>query len=482
MISIGVLTVGYFITTSAVQRDLSLPKALARRDVENNRVEIPLATSFTLVSDIDRIWHDPQRREIRVLLSPQRRCQRPKIRGRLSGPALGMLKWDHDSIFYNQTATKDVLVGRYRVPSGGKYYLELIALFCEAPLYHQAFDTMCLEDTTNHTITASGASIDVLPPTEAELSIGFWKAKNHSVSASHPLYTRKQLVGCFPEPARQKKLANHEVVRRPTQENINQTLHVRDPTECAQADSLERANDYTFVWNNPSIRDVLFNEKGKVVGDLMQFDAGAEKETVCFLGMSHARNMVGVMDKMGITQAIQPALQHWLLVLYNKTENAHMARAKGKFVWGRYDNLPKVKADLHCERGLVAMGQWASSVWGKSPLTFYEYEERMRETLLSMREAGIEPILRDLTTHTLSELESYCPPLSWEAHALDGYNEILRRLSREMNVPFIDLSFLTEPRWDAHQDMTHPHGELLWRMSNVIVRFLMARDPSVARS
>lgn len=61
-------------------------------------VNIDLDKGSTFYNDIQFIRHLPEKREIHVRFKHNRRCQCPKLKGRLSGPYLAIIEWDQNSI------------------------------------------------------------------------------------------------------------------------------------------------------------------------------------------------------------------------------------------------------------------------------------------------------------------------------------------------------------------------------------------------
>jgi hypothetical protein len=69
-----------------------------------------------------------------------------------------------------------------------------------------------------------------------------------------------------------------------------------------------------------------------------------------------------------------------------------------------------------------------------------------------------------LTAHALE-----CPPVDWRTPtAMNGYSEVIQRVCREMNITFLDTTFLTAPVWDASPDYCHLDN----RTSNAELLFL----------
>jgi hypothetical protein len=232
--------------------------------------------------------------------------------------------------------------------------------------------------------------------------LGFWKWKNHNganvnvtnnvtmIPTYRPLYTRKQLVGCWDEGERDKKLG---LIKQHMNKNI--TISLRAPNECEAVASLARFEDYEFAWNDDTVSDVLFDTaSGTITGEIQQFQQQGKVEKLCFMGMSHSRNMVQAVGKLHLDAGqIKVVHQHWMLIVFIASENWNAVQIKRKaskpavINWfGRIEGYQEPPRLLSCScgnwtMGCVRMGSVAS--------VFYQYEERMRELVGMVRIAGI---------------------------------------------------------------------------------------------
>jgi hypothetical protein len=226
---------------------------------------IPLATNVsTLSADVIKVSHFPNSAKIIIYLktpASERRCEFPTFRARLSGNAIAIVEWDVPTIVnmdgVDHSDHSNEIVGYYRVPSKGKYYIEIISLFCETISYNTNFKAMCLEDPNRHRITADTASIQVSKDVSiAGMHIGFWKWKDPTKEIV-PLFTRFQGQGC---------------------------LGQVDNQTCNDTANLTRFDDYTFTWSGPESD-----------GDLTNNYTGLQPLKLCIVGFSHAREMIGQM-------------------------------------------------------------------------------------------------------------------------------------------------------------------------------------------
>ena len=446
------------------------------------------STNNSLSSDIDKIYHSPRKQEIHVHLTTvgnflyyKRRCKSPKLRARLSGPYLALVTWDHDSIFanmnidmnnhtsndkdYDNDNDVNVIIGHYQVPKGGTYFIEIIAILCEAPRYHDNFTSTCLEDPNNNVISAYNATINVLDPPAPKPNTedsknnihgpgkptpGFWKWKGDlSENVTQvvtiqqkreyaPLITRFQPITCWNE-------------KNKTTRNIHR---------CDEKEDRQRFLDYQFEWQNDTINDSLRIGRTRI-GDLEQFKAKEEK--ICIFGVSHSHFIRLYSDDLLLTQNITFG---------------------GIITLIKYEIMPEASADLskdyidakqkfNCTKGLVGFGQWPGSYDGGRPVLFWQYEQLMNRVVKTMREIGIEPIFRALHWIPVAARVGSCPPGDWRVHAMEGYNEILKKVGKELNVPYLDSESIVAPMWDESADFNHVKDERAWREVNFIMRDLI---------
>jgi hypothetical protein len=59
-------------------------------------------------------------------------------------------------------------------------------------------------------------------------------------------------------------------------------------------------------------------------------------------------------------------------------------------------------------------------------------------------------------TNPLNSRSIECPPGDWRSPtAMNGYSEVIQHVCREMNISFLDATFVTAPVWDASPDFNH---------------------------
>ena len=89
---------------------------------------LPIDENSTIASDIDKIWHEPETKEVCVQLKQDARCPHPALVGRLSGPALAILEWNE-----RPSDQGTVLCGAYDHYwlDAGYYFVEILITHCK---------------------------------------------------------------------------------------------------------------------------------------------------------------------------------------------------------------------------------------------------------------------------------------------------------------------------------------------------------------
>lgn len=276
---------------------------------------IPVDPSSTLAKDILSIHHDvtePQTPRVVVTIRPGARCPRPYLVGRLSGSYLAKLNWTWNATDRSNLVgsglglshikkkgttttpaitTTTTMEGSYKVPEGGAYFLEIIAVFCEDFFAKKDeatnseslsnskqglafnFTDTCLEDLLHHRITTKGASI-IVPDVKdrtvlnaLDQSRGFWRRQSQQQSMvaanSSQFWAYNSMLYMSPEgstsivatAASESTHAPKPLYTRiqPYQRCYqSQKDKVALPQECITDTFLDRFQSYRFEWNNPS--------------------------------------------------------------------------------------------------------------------------------------------------------------------------------------------------------------------------------------
>lgn len=170
---------------------------------------IPTDPNSTLVDDVSKIWHDPDKGSICVHLKNRARCPYPALLDRLSGPVLAILDWQ----------TQKTESGAGTVHYGGcsnkwldarDFALEILILHCEdfgvAALERDGnktvwlgagFKSKCIEDSMRNQITADeGTTISIPSSIGGKGSYRLGKWVRRPGIPLRPLFTRHQPVVC----------------------------------------------------------------------------------------------------------------------------------------------------------------------------------------------------------------------------------------------------------------------------------------------
>ena len=390
------------------QQDVEVFDVSSRDD---NATEIPLTMPSSLQFEVERIIHTPHEAKITVTFkdSNDRKCLKPRIMGRLSGQYLTIIQWNDENIKMTQEADtyvtrQDAITGYYKVPSPGRYFIEILGLLCNDFPFDAQFRDICLEDTSHNHLTTQNSFIDVtittanatelnFPATNAinKNPLGHWKWSDES-AVPVPMKTRYQGQNC------------------------------RGSTEprCMNSTSLDRFTPYRFEWSNG------------VMNDPTKFQP-RDKLNLCLVGFSHSRHLREQFWKI---------LPRGIDTIWHKVHfPAELTMEFGKEV-----------LKSNCSFAIVGVGQWA----GSKGVTFPDYYKQMDSGLQIFESLGINVVLRKIHYGPLGDLISKCPPGDKKSPVvIDGYNEILRSLARKHNVSFIDTGDMMDSMWDAAPDYCH---------------------------
>jgi hypothetical protein len=111
----------------------STPAPLTTRAPTNVSFPLNINPNSTMAGDITSILHLPNKSTVQVNIKAGARCPHPYLVGRLSGPALVILQWHWSQ---NETDNTTIMNGIYHVPTEGKYYLEIVVVFCNNFMYN----------------------------------------------------------------------------------------------------------------------------------------------------------------------------------------------------------------------------------------------------------------------------------------------------------------------------------------------------------
>jgi hypothetical protein len=415
-------------------KDITLIELKQPAATTADNLEIPRNPNATIASDVASIYHFPGQSNVVVNFHAQARCPRPYLVGRLSGAALIRLHWTWsrerlDDISNNTPAT--VMLGTYHAPVTGEYFLEIIVIHCKDFAYGVEvafedgnatssttlnatgdvnplsfdFKSYCVEDPFNSQITDKAASILVEKQSEKPLQ-GFWR-KAAAVETPLPVYTRFQPPICY-EDYKAKR-------------NLSQV--------CLEQPSLDQFLNYEFEWS-PSL---------KLNTSVLR---QANPTTVCYAGYSHARTLVEAASRVGL----------------NHTNN----NVDIKWIESRYpEDVTKqtsVLQRMNCSSLVIGIVQWPASFDRHHPTKLGQYYQELKGMVLRLLQErpGMMLFFRSVHTNPLDRRSMVCPPKDWRnPTAMNGYNEVIQHVCREMNITFLDATFLTAPVWDAAPDYSH---------------------------
>ena len=367
-------------------------------------LQLELNPHAPLASDLESTNHDIQACQIIVKLQPSRRCRKPTFHIRISGTSLLIMKLDETTA----TAEADKLVYTYpQLMDEGVYFVEVLVLFCTS-FDPEHFDNTCLENG------AGGSNIVTLP-------YSFHVAANETAEKRNPtiLTTRYQKRACM--------LNNH---RAPCGESAADVLPydvydwVDGPdyaTQLAEVLTLSRTeqeNKESFTAEHANIR-------------------------MCLIGDSHARELFIHGKKLGVRN---------VKFVYVLTQYPHQFEID----WLK---------SYQCSYAVVTYGQWpASERVNGHPYSQSKFQEEMRRvvTLLQKYDPKLTQVfVRSINYNGLGARHTACPPGDFRSPpVIDMYNAVLRKLVKELNVPFIDLIHIIGPKWDGAQDWSHPVGKV----------------------
>eukprot|EP00586_Coscinodiscus_wailesii_P015846 CAMPEP_0172504546 /NCGR_PEP_ID=MMETSP1066-20121228/179664_1 /TAXON_ID=671091 /ORGANISM="Coscinodiscus wailesii, Strain CCMP2513" /LENGTH=474 /DNA_ID=CAMNT_0013280777 /DNA_START=169 /DNA_END=1596 /DNA_ORIENTATION=- len=414
-------------TSGEVVFSSQLNTAMVKRKKPRNKqrqglfelVEIEPVSS--LRKHIEAIEHVPWRRQVKVQLKAGSRCRRPYLMGRLSGQSIGMIDWETGQGGTEFHTNGTTLKGEYNVPTTGRYYIEIIIIYCTPPLdyYDKAsIHDKCVENQQFSRITALNASINVAYPNI--LHYGYWETPR----VSTPLYTRWQPSGCRPP---------NDISDR-----------------CIEKTSLRRFMQYRFRWSEAHASRGVFPRgipKVKMLQDWSDHAdscamSDARKCHVCTVGASHSRR------------------------LYRFLEGVEGMPEVGYFEVKYPDDVDKeliVRMTEKCGTIVLGLSQWSAYTPEKrySPYQFAQQYDDMLSLFEKYNAAKARIVVRSVHRISMGDIMLHCPV--WELRTptiMERYNVLLReicanRRKKGHDVEFLDTDFITLPMWDSSRDWNH---------------------------
>ncbi|KAL3911513.1 MAG: hypothetical protein SGILL_007251, partial [Bacillariaceae sp.] len=326
----------------------------------------------SLAADID--WMEHVADQFIVQLAAVRKCHRPVLVGRLSGPTLALVQWTHDD------QDDRIIVGTYQLPSlhqeedavQQQYHVEIIVERCEAIAWHDNFANHCLENPYIHRLTMPNATIQVhttarqrAPSIVSEQQPGMWARKP---APDAPLLTRTQPVDC----------------RR----NVSAT---RKET-CDRLQSLDQFQPYDFHWNAATQLAILQMNKTLAA----RRPPEQRRTMVCYYGMSHSHYLTHFSNNFIEQQA---DLSKHVAALHLKSKTA----------------VGLLKMDLgQCDKVVIGVGQWEAGFPWLKPTLLQEYQDKMRRVAKFAqqhhRNSTREFYFRSMHPMPIGDMIASCPP------------------------------------------------------------------------
>eukprot|EP00586_Coscinodiscus_wailesii_P011904 CAMPEP_0172490668 /NCGR_PEP_ID=MMETSP1066-20121228/21183_1 /TAXON_ID=671091 /ORGANISM="Coscinodiscus wailesii, Strain CCMP2513" /LENGTH=397 /DNA_ID=CAMNT_0013259261 /DNA_START=172 /DNA_END=1365 /DNA_ORIENTATION=+ len=359
---------------------------------------IPLEPFSALYDDLEFIAHSPSRRRITVGIKSQANyCPQPILWGRLSGEALALVQWEAQE--------DNVISGYYEVPFTGRFYLEIIVLFCQySPTNYQ---NNCLIPGENHRLTSENAAIVV---TMSSYLKGYWKS---SQQVSSPLYTRYQPANCRRSDRFEDSISYNE--------------------RCAPVDTL-KFNNYTFQTYSKIMTRYQNVDISSLKADPYGYNCLKDTKgecKLCSIGSSHSNRVhrfltiaVG-LDKMGglrreYPQEIRPAEAVTLM--------------------------------KRCDTILIGFGQHDLAYAKTRPRLF----GRQMRRLLKKFKGHPRVFVRSVHYNPLGDEKLTCPPLDGRnPMAVVRYNDVMKDVCNSMDIPWIDTRWIDAVMWDSARDWNH---------------------------
>jgi hypothetical protein len=374
--------------------------------------DIPLNPQSSLFDSIERVWLDDIQRVVLIKMKVIRRCENPTFVVRLSGTALYWLKkHKQDYTPFVRTVGANPMAARGNtyyfsyppIVDGGDYFLDVVCIYC-TEFDPNNYLNVCVEDYKYRDITLPKA----LPlKSDSALLNGTsarWKLAANGSAGFMP--TRYQKLSC----ARK----THPICKGYDNE--------------AEGKSLWQYRLYDWV-GGPNWRDIL--------------PTGVPK--ICMVGCSHARDL----HEHG-----------WLMD--RKRELYNFIHIDSRFPHNFY---PQLLEKSECDYAILGYGQWMVATQTYPPCTADCYEAAVREVMKQVSPAGYNGttkiFFRSMNYNGLRAQITTCPAFDYRTPpVVDMLNNVMERLCREYDIPYIDLTHIMGPMWDSAQDYGHPTGKV----------------------
>lgn len=394
--------------------------------------------------------------ELRVATASAHGCAHPVFRARFSGRALLVID-AHYSVATGMYSFE------YELPTPGRYYLEILLLFCD---YHLDRATRsCLFPMHCGAVNLQPYQVDWINAGERHGRT--WPEAAWVFDGDHglPLPTRYQGPPCLSRTER--KAAKGLPSSQPLELSAARESHRRYAWL-----PLGAGTGHPLQWRAGS-----GGRRGAQLSGLREHTAEkvqavSSRRTLCFVGDSH-------VERLFLTyRSFQPV------------QRAEFMSAKFPQNLGVRPGL-RVRR-MRCSEVIVHTGHWEASWFpalrGNEPSTAEQYASSMRAFLGDILERWSPLGSGRILLLSLSEMPlgcdvSLCPPQDFRVPPLfAAYNEALSRVVGEVpsgKVVFVDTRHIVTPLWDSAADWCHQDLSYVPVLSHVLGQIL-SHSPSAA--
>lgn len=175
---------------------------------------------------------------------------------------------------------------------------------------------------------------------------------------------------------------------------------------------------------------------------------GEPHTIVCFVGASHAR---------GLTEHAQQLIQY-----ANASLRLYFVHIDSRYP-SEFNEAEVARHD--CNYAVIGYGQWPLSFLAPAPCNadcFRTAITTLAPRLVSLNNQDkVKAYLRSMNYNGMGTFMTSCPPFDHRSPpAVAMYNGILREVSQQQNVPYIDTNHIMGPMWDSALDFCHPKGKV----------------------
>lgn len=392
------------------------------------RVTLELNPKSTIHNEIKAITHDSVQRTVVIDLHESRRCENPTFLVRLSGRSLYLLDLiQHDHSPLTIRAVKEYFYPRpssyiFSYPlliDPGEYFLEVLVLYCTT-FDPNEFRHICLEDVQE------GRSVVNLPYT-------FY------------IPTSAASTGKSLEPPRARWVLSSNIVNASMLPTRYQRAACGDGVYCdAQWNDLQYHREYDWTdkpdWNL-SLGVVL--NKSDATG--IDTTSTLAMINVCFIGASHARE----------------------LMIHGQDLKSTRNRVMFTWIESKFPNHFNLQAvlDQQCSYAVIGYGQWPPSYYEKAPWPQHRFANEMRVMMQTVKSytGSTQFFLRSINYNALGAIITHCPPVDHRSPPVIAmYNGVIKSLTTELGIEYIDLNHIMGPMWDSALDWCHPKGKVFF--------------------